>query len=59
MFMLGSWCPRNQGVTSHHDERDATWETDAYLREVYHDFLPKMVSNLEISGRDSFKGGGL
>jgi hypothetical protein len=46
-------------VTSHHDERDATWETDAYLREVYHDFLPKMVSNLEISGRDSFKGGGL
>jgi hypothetical protein len=23
---------------SHHDERDATWETDAYLGEVYLDF---------------------
>jgi hypothetical protein len=23
---------------SHHDERDVTWETDDYLREVYKDF---------------------
>jgi hypothetical protein len=23
---------------SNHDERDATWETDGYLREVYSDF---------------------
>jgi hypothetical protein len=26
---------------SHHDERDATWETDAYLQEVYPDFYKK------------------
>jgi hypothetical protein len=32
---------------SHHDERDATWETDAYLQEVYPDFYKKMVSNLK------------
>jgi hypothetical protein len=41
---------------SHHDEHDATWETNAYLREVYLDFYQKMVSNLKISGQDSFKG---
>jgi hypothetical protein len=36
------WC--------HHDEWDTTWETDAYLRDVYPKFLQKMVSNPKSRG---------
>ena len=36
---------------SHHDERDATWETDAYLREVYPDFYKKWLVTLNLGTR--------
>ena len=35
---------------SHHDERDATRETDAYLREVYPDFYQKWLVILKSRG---------
>jgi len=39
-------------VWSHHDDRDATWETEDYLKTVY----PKWLVT-QISGRDFPKGG--
>ena len=41
---------------SNHDERDATWKTEAYLREVYPDFYKQWLVT-QISGRDFYKGG--
>jgi hypothetical protein len=43
---------------SHHDERDATWETKAYLHEVYPVFRKQWLVT-QISGRDFYKGEGL
>jgi hypothetical protein len=43
---------------SHHDERDATWETNAYMREVYPDFYQKWLvilksrSEIPLRGKD-------
>jgi hypothetical protein len=41
---------------SHHDEHDATWETDAYLREVYPDFYQKWLVILKSQGEIPFRG---
>jgi hypothetical protein len=44
---------------SHHDERDATRETDAYLREVYPDFYQKWLVILKSWGEIPLRGEGL
>jgi hypothetical protein len=36
---------------SNHDERDATWETKAYLKEVYSDFYKKWLVTQNIETR--------
>jgi hypothetical protein len=41
---------------SHHDERDATWETDAYLGEVYLDFYQKWLVILKSWGKILLRG---
>jgi len=43
-------------VWSHHDDRDATWETEDYLKTVYPKFRNKWLVT-QISGRDFPKGG--
>ena len=43
-------------VWSHHDNGDATWETEDYLRTVYPKFHKKWLVT-QISGRDFPKGG--
>jgi len=43
-------------VWSHHDDRDATWETEDYLKTVYPKFHKKWLVT-QISGRDFPKGG--
>ena len=43
-------------VWSHHDARDATWETEDYLKIVYPKFYKKWLVT-QISGRDFPKGG--
>lgn len=43
---------------SEHDDRDATWETDDYLKGVYPQFYNKWLVT-QISGRDFYKGEGL
>ena len=43
-------------VWSHHDDRDATWETEDYLKTVYAKFHKKWLVT-QISGRDFPKGG--
>jgi hypothetical protein len=43
---------------SNHSERDATWEREDYLREVYSAFYRKWYA-LQISGWDFYKGEGL
>jgi hypothetical protein len=43
---------------SHHDEGDATWETDEYLQKAYEDFYNKWFVT-QILERDFYKGGGL
>jgi hypothetical protein len=42
---------------SHHNDGDATWETEDYLQDVYKDFYNKWFVT-QISGRDSYKGEG-
>ena len=41
---------------SEQDDRDATWETEDYLKEVYPQFYKDWLVT-QISGRDSFKEG--
>jgi len=36
---------------SHHDERDATWETENYLREVYPNFYKQWLVTLNLGTR--------
>jgi len=43
-------------VWSHHDDRDATWKTEDYLKTVYTKFHKKWLVT-QISGRDFPKGG--
>ena len=43
----------NQG-----SERDATWEGEDYLKDVYPTFYSKWYA-FQISGQDFYKGGGL
>jgi hypothetical protein len=43
------------GVT-HNDERDATWETNADLREVYLDFYQKWLAILKSRGEIPLRG---
>jgi hypothetical protein len=45
-------------VWSNHDERDATWEKEDYLKDNYSAFYEKWY-DFQISGRDFYKGGGL
>ena len=41
---------------NNHNERDATWEQEDYLREVYSVFYKRWLV-VQISGQDFFKGG--
>jgi len=43
-------------VWSHHNDRDATWEPEDYLKTVYPKFHKKWLVT-QISGRDFPKGG--
>jgi hypothetical protein len=40
----------------HHDERDATWETDAYLQEVYPNFYQKRLAISKSQGEIPLRG---
>jgi hypothetical protein len=52
-----NWAVRIYKVLwSHHYERDATWEMEAYLREVYPAFHKKWLVT-QILGWDFYKGG--
>ena len=48
-------CQNIQGGVGHHDDRDATWETEDYLKIVYPKFHKKWLVT-QISGRDFPKG---
>jgi len=57
------WVTRNRivktykVVCSHHDDRDATWETDDYLKSLVYPKFHKKWFVTQISGRDFPKGG--